>query len=187
MKYNLVRRPIELPPERLYLVTVPGGIEHLQYKEPTKIIGQHADTKEDRVGFKLPAGHPLHPETDLDELFDPILTVLASLIVPPKNLLGRFVPVCHNGFVPHRRVTIVKKVNLVRTTYHNQVEGMTRVIHAVYRLGDMAVLIGRSVVLPDTPDLLHHRAVKVRAHGISDAMIMAVLQKPCLVGGAVGT
>ena len=133
MEHNLARRPIELPPERLHLVAAPGGIERLQNKEPTKVVRQHAHTEEDRVGFKLSAGHPLHPETDL-ELFDPVLTVLASLIVPPKNLLRGFVPVCCNGFVAHTRLTIVKEVSLVRTANYDQTKRVTALVHAVHGL-----------------------------------------------------
>ena len=140
VKHNSTRRPVELPPERLHLVMMPGGIQRRKDKEPTKVIGQNADAKEDRVGAEMTAGHTLHAKTDL-ELLDPVLTVLAPLIVPLQNLFGGSLSVCGNNRIPNRRLPIVKELSLMGTAYHYQAKGMPGVVHAMHRLSNVAVLI----------------------------------------------
>ena len=85
-EYNLARRLIELPAQRLHLVPMPARIQGLERKRPAHIVRQHPDTKKYGVGLKLPAGHPLHAKADL-QLLDPVLTALPALIVPLDHLL----------------------------------------------------------------------------------------------------
>jgi hypothetical protein len=186
MKHDLARRSIQLPPQRPDLVAVPGGIERLEHKEPTKVIGQYAKAKEDRIGPELTAGHPFHPKTDL-QLLDTILTVMTPLIVPLKYLLGGPITVRRNGLVSHRRLTISKEVGLVRTTNHYQAKGMTGLVHAMHGLGNMTALIAMPVIGINMPNQIHYRMINIGTNGIFYRMVMTVIEETGLIGRTVGT
>lgn len=105
---HLSRRSKELPTKRRNLVAAPGRIEGGSYKQARKVVGQNANPEKHRVGAELTAGHTLHAEADL-QLLDPVLAMLAPLIVPLQHLFRRSVPVRGNRLVAYPGVGVGKR------------------------------------------------------------------------------
>lgn len=185
------RNLVEAPAKRLHLVASPILGQHSRLEKHKQIVSQDTDAKKDRVGMKLPAGHPLHAKTDL-QFLDPVLTRIAAQIAPAQRLLGALAhavagdDVMVLGRLLFSLLLILEQVPLHRALHHNQTERLLRVFHTMHRLGDEALSVRTPVRFGNRGNCLPRRRIQMRSDGEGNFLFLTPVEDIRLIRRGVG-
>lgn len=170
MPDHLAREVKQTPAYGGHFVPPPVRIECGLFEQDEQVVRDDADAEEGGIGGKLPAGHALHAEADL-QFLDPVLGDFAALAIPDQSVGRRFDAIAGDDVVPG---VIIEQFGLSLVLDDDQPEGLLGVVHAVHGFGDGTVRIVRPIRIGDSGNGFLRGSIQTGADGKGLAGVFTV-------------